>query len=190
MYIFGWTSHQVQMHGCCMSLTNHSLSRLSKVYVGSNTGGSSWWRSYYTCTLARCAFVNRKQTQAMSKNIKTMHSVRIDLSTKARWIARDCIFELKNLPMRYVPGSYGPDTLADPEFHSRCLPLDWAYNSLCTGTNLFRCQNGRLSQPYIASYSQYIVRGTYNDVDCPRCHGGWEIPVFDTTGWCAVVVEF
>lgn len=80
--------------------------------------------------------------------------------------------------------------LKNPEFHARCLSLDWAYDALCTSTNLQRCQNGSLSQPHLETSSSYRKSGSSITTECPRCQGIVEIPVLDTAEWAIFAEEY
>ena len=112
-----------------------------------------------------------------------MHHSRLKIMSQARWVVRDCMQTCGAFPRKYNPGCYGPDVYQHMEFHSRCLPLDWAYKALCTSTNLYRCQNGSLSTPDLTILSKHRT------IECPRCQGVGEIPVFDTTEWAVFVEE-
>ena len=130
------------------------------------------------------------ERNSMNAKRRVMHRDRVTMLSKARWIMKDTIVACGVFPNIYVPGGLHPGVYPNPEFHSRCLPLDWALDSLYLPSSLKRCQNGQMWAPKVPEFSQYSKRGSKETMTCPRCQGVGEIPVFDNSEWLIYAQEY
>ena len=64
------------------------------------------------------------EKESLNNHRKVMPASRLTIMSKARWVMRDCILACGAFPNVYVPGALHPGVHPNPEFHSRCLPLD------------------------------------------------------------------
>ena len=130
------------------------------------------------------------ERNSMNDKRRLMHRDRVTMLSKARWIMKDTIVACGVFPNIYVPDGLHPGVYPNPEFHLRCLSLDWALDSLSLPSSLKRCQNGQMWAPKVPDGSKFSKRGTKDSMTCPRCQGVGEIPVFDNSEWLIYAQEY